>query len=573
MKKDDTFAVVNALTPSGPLQMASPAPFYRDKVGGSIFADDGNGKQWVIGFGRTDEVHHDGSVGGLALPSIADNSEYTGHFLDVQRSDLLTPHALNQFRIALGQEGVQINDTTGGPQMSVAGAFLSGSEQATHSYKQYILAGNEVVSLQRAKQTWRLGLDIPELSVHTDNDQTNRDGIYSYPSLQAYEANQPDIYSITEGDGLVRFTSLSAALFAEDTIQFGPHATLVAGGRYYLQNAYHNRPTHLSPRAELAISFGKQSHSVIRLGGGTFFDRLLTANLAELLQFNGVRLRRYVETDPPSTVNTTDNVPPSFLQVAPNATIPYVAQWSAALEQQLAKKVTFSIQGTMNAGIHQLRMLDINNPLPPSYITVPDSALGQILSSESEGHSNSQSLDFMLKVASLDGMTHQLRYRLSKSFGDTDGFSFIPSNSYAPEADASYASYDQRQNLSLLSTWPLPKKVTLGTVMQAGSGLPYSELLGLDANRDGVANDRPAGVPRNNLRGAPDLTLDVRLGRDFPLGRRKDSPILAVSLSTFNATNHANYTTYQGVSSSPTFRQPLTAGPPRQLQLNVALDF
>ncbi len=166
MKKDDTVAIVNALTPSGPLQMASPAPFYRDKVGGSIFADNGSEKQWVVGSGRTDEVHRNGSVGGLALPSIADVSEYTGHFLDVQRSDLLTPHALNQFRIALGQEGVQIKDTTEGPQISVAGAFISGSEQATHSYKQYLLAGNEVVSLRRAKQTWRSGMDIRAFCAH-----------------------------------------------------------------------------------------------------------------------------------------------------------------------------------------------------------------------------------------------------------------------------------------------------------------------------------------------------------------------------------------------------------------------
>ncbi len=408
--------------------------------------------------------------------------------------------------------------------------------------------------------------------MHTDNDQTDRAGIYSYPSLQAYEANRPDIFTVTEGDGLVRFTSFSAALFAEDTIQFGPHATLVAGGRYYFQNAYHNRPTHLSPRAELAISFGKQSHSVVRLGAGTFFDRLLTTNLAQLLQFNGVRLRRYVETDPPAMV-TTANIPPSYLQIAPNATTSYVAQWSVALEQQLAKKVTFSIQGTMNAGIDQLRMLDVNAPASPSYTSLPNSALGQILSSESEGHSNSRSLDVMLKVAVVDGMTHQLRYRLAKSFSDTDGFSFIPANSNAPEADASYASYDQRQNLSRLSTWPLPGKITLGTVVEAGSGLPYSELLSLDANRDGVPNDRPAGIARNSLRGASDVALDVRLGRDFALRSSNDASILAISLSAFNATNHTNYTTYQGVLSSPTFRQPLTAGSPRQLQLNAALNF
>jgi hypothetical protein len=573
MKKDDAFAIVNAITTSGPLVLASPAPYYRDKVGGSLYFDDGNGRQWVVGLGRTDEVHHNGSVGGLYLPSIADFTEYTGHFIDVQSTDLLTAHTLNQVRLALGQEGLLTQDTTNGPQVNVAGAFISGSDQETHSYKQYILSGNELVSTGDAKNTLRLGLDIPELSLHTDNDQTGREGTYSYPSLAAYEAGQPDLFTITQGDGRVRFVSLSAALFGEDTRQFGSHTTLMAGARYYFQNIYHNRATHVAPRTELARSFGKQSHTVIRLGAGLFFDRILTTQLAELHQFNGQRLNRYILNNPPPVVTSISRIPPSFMRVSPAATVPYVAQWSAALEQQLANRVTFSAQGTMNAGIHQLRMLDVNAPTPPLFASSPDPELGQVLSSESEGHSRSESLDIMLKINSLHGMTQQLRYRLAKSLNDTDGFSYVPANSYAPEQDASFASYDQRQNVSLLSTWPLPQKFTLGTVLQAGSGLPYNELLGEDVNRDGTANDRPAGVPRNSLRMASQATLDLRIGRNISLGKGKDSPSLALSASALNVTNHANYTSYQGVVTSSQFRQPLTAGPPRQIQFNVIVNF
>ena len=573
MKKDDTFAIVNAITASGPLVLASPTPYYRDKVGGSLYFDDGNGKQWVVGLGRTDEVHHNGSVGGLYLASIADFTEYTGHFIDVQNTELLSPHTLNQVRLALGQEGLLTQDTTNGPQVNVAGAFISGSDQETHSYKQYILSGNELVSTGDAKNTLRMGLDIPELSLHTDNDQTDRDGIYSYPSLAAYETGKPDLFTITQGDGRVRFISLSAALFVEDTRQFGSHTTLMAGARYYFQNIYHNRATHVAPRTELARSFGRQSHTVVRLGAGLFFDRILTTQFAELLQFNGQRLNRYILNNPPSVVTSTSGTPPSFMHVSPTATIPYVAQWSTAFEQQLTNRVTFSAQGTMNAGVHQLRMLDVNAPTPPLFASSPDSELGQVLSSESEGHSKSESMDLMLKINSLHGMTQQLRYRVAKSLNDTDGFSYIPANSHAPEQDASFASYDQRQNLSLLSTWSLPGRFTLGTVLQAGSGLPYNELLGEDINHDGTANDRPAGVPRNSLRMESQATLDLRLGRNISLGKGKDSPSLALSASAFNITNHANHTSYQGVVTSSQFRQPLTAGPPRQFQFNATVNF
>ncbi len=39
---------MSILTPSGLLQIAFPAPFYRNKVGGRIFADGGSGK--TVGF-------------------------------------------------------------------------------------------------------------------------------------------------------------------------------------------------------------------------------------------------------------------------------------------------------------------------------------------------------------------------------------------------------------------------------------------------------------------------------------------------------------------------------------------
>jgi len=73
----------------------------------------------------------------------------------------------------------------------------------------------------KLKQRMSIGLDVPELSIHTDNDQTNREGTYYYPSIAAYEAAAPDLFTISKGNGLVRFASLSAALFFENATQIG----------------------------------------------------------------------------------------------------------------------------------------------------------------------------------------------------------------------------------------------------------------------------------------------------------------------------------------------------------------
>lgn len=573
LKKDEQYAVIHAETTAGPDVAPYPTPYYRDKISGALFFDNGAGQQFTAAIGRTDEVHHNSPVGGLDLPSTAGDSEYTGHFLDLQSTALFSAHTLNQARVAVGQEGLALRDDTSGPQIQVAGAFNSGSEQWNHSYRQWTLSGNDLLANSRKADTLRIGLDIPELSIHTDNDESDREGTYFYPSLQAYQNGEPDLFTVTAGSGSVRFVSLSAALFVEDTHHFGPHLSLISGARYYFQNVYHNRPNHIAPRTEAAISLGKNSHTVLRFGAGVFFDRLLTIDKAYLLQFNGLRLDRYTLDDPPSTVPTVQHVPPSYTTVATNATVPYLVQWSGAVEQQVARHLSVSAQATMNAGVHQLRMRDINAPSPPDFSTTPNPDLGQIFSSESEGHAHSDALDLFVKVDATHGFTQQLRYRLSRALNDTDGFSYVPANSYAPEQDASWASYDQRQNLSLLSAWPLPLKLKLGTVLGAGSGLPYTELLGVDVNKDGTPNDRPSGVGRNRLRGAAQFTLDTRVGRDFRLGMHKDAPSLSISLSAFNVTNHPNFTSYEGVVTSPTFGQPITAAAPRQLQLNAVLSF
>ena len=168
LKKDEQYGVINAITPTGAYQAPVPTPYYRDKISGALFFDNGTGQQFTAALGRTDEVHHNASVGGLSLPNDAFSSEYTGHFLDLQSTSLLSAHTVNQLRLGLGQEALNIEDTTSGPQINVGGAFVSGSAQANHSYRQYILAGMDTLSTGTSKDTLRVGLDIPELSVHTD---------------------------------------------------------------------------------------------------------------------------------------------------------------------------------------------------------------------------------------------------------------------------------------------------------------------------------------------------------------------------------------------------------------------
>jgi hypothetical protein len=113
-----------------------------------------------------------------------------------------------------------------------------------------------------------------------------------------------------------------------------------------------------------------------------------------------------------------------------------------------------------------------------------------------------------------------------------------------------------------------------GFVFSAGTGGPYNLITGRDENRDGIANDRPEGAPRNSLHGPGWARLDLRLAKEFPLsGRNGDGPRIAATVDAFNVLNRVNYAGYVGNLSSPFFGTPVSAQPARRVQLGLRFSF
>ena len=136
------------------------------------------------------------------------------------------------------------------------------------------------------------------------------------------------------------------------------------------------------------------------------------------------------------------------------------------------------------------------------------------------------------------------------------------------------ADSDQRHRFNLLGTFKAARAVNFGVALQAESGKPYTMTTGRDDNHDGLANDRPAGVPRNRLQGPGYLGLDVRASRDFFLGTKKEKgPVLTPAVDAFNVLNRVNFAGFVGNLSSPFFGKPVAANPSRRLQLSVRLRF
>lgn len=95
--------------------------------------------------------------------------------------------------------------------------------------------------------------------------------------------------------------------------------------------------------------------------------------------------------------------------------------------------------------------------------------------------------------------------------------------------------------------------LNVGVAVALNSGTPYRVTTGRDDNHDGLANDRPAGIPRNSLQGPGYLDIDLRASRDlFLSGSKKEKgPALTPALDAFNVLNRVNFSGYVGNLSSP----------------------
>jgi hypothetical protein len=194
-------------------------------------------------------------------------------------------------------------------------------------------------------------------------------------------------------------------------------------------------------------------------------------------------------------------VPTSAAQFAPGIQVPWTLQYSGGVEQQLGKSATLSLMYYGSEG-RLFRSLDLNAPAPPMYAVRPNSDFGVIREIDASARRHADSLQVTMRGRFGRVFNGQIQYALSRTMDNSGGLNWYPANDYDPSAEWARADFDRRHNLVLLGSVTPGHQFSLGVGVRAGSGLPYSELLGADVFHNGRGNARPAGVPRNTLQGA-----------------------------------------------------------------------
>ncbi len=412
---------------------------------------------------------------------------------------------------------------------------------------------------------WRFGFNF--LHNYSNYTLAGGRGIFSFTGSQLGDGLTSDttLASLvdliaglpTPGSGLTQITRVGSPRanidqniisgFAMDTYKLTPRLTLVAGLRYdffttvnesrgrfsvfdpsqgLVQTSHlYNAPKgNFGPRVSLAwaptrsLLPGRQT--VFRAGFGIYYDTIPLTNFEEGLAQNPVGPTAGFTIVPNTPIpfdvgvaifGTGAPTPPfNVASIQRNLKTPNSQEWNINIQQELSQRFVFQLAYVGNHSIHQLQLLDINQPPlgagygpgcvnPPSFDCEQAArpynsrfpTLSQINTISSPGYAHYHSLQATLKSNAFHGLTSQVSFTWShnmdtasevEDFFGTSGY--VPQDSTNLKGSYGNSEFDQRRALIISYIYAIPGPKT-------GNALGYTlkdwQVSGTTTMRDGLA--------------------------------------------------------------------------------------
>jgi hypothetical protein len=536
-----------------------------------------------LGYQHSQNDARNQGLGSFDLPERASSRTSSNDMVRAQVQGLVGRTTLNELRLQFNRQQSETVSLTTGPTIIVQDAFSRGSAGAgnrhlTHTIE---LAENLDFTVRRRHQM-RVGV-LLEAGRYATVDEQNKDGRFTFASLDAFLNGRPLQYTQRIGTVDTAFTQYQIGVYWQDEIRLRRTLSFSVGVRQEWQS-------HVGDQVNVMPRFGltwnpQGRRTTLRGGYGVFYDWYDSNLHDQTLRVNGVAQRDLLILNPgfPDPFAGADPVilPGGRIQADPGLRLPYVHQASIGLERPLVRNVDLQVSYQMLRGRNQLRARDVNTPVDGLR---PEPGVGTVTQIESTGRSLSDRLSVQARLrAPRSRVMTSVTYMVGRERNHSNGALSLPSNSLDPDVDWGPSGGDVRHRLRVQAQVP----VVLGmraTVRFAGqSGAPYTMTTGRDDNLDGVVNDRPAGIGRNSLRGEAFWNISsLRFSRQLTLGgARGDGSGGAVrsrySVEVFvNASNPLNRVipqAYSGNVLSPFFQRATRVQQARRVDFGLGFRF
>jgi hypothetical protein len=540
------------------------------------------------------------NVGGQNLAAAGYNNYFREDDFVAHLDQALSPVLLNQVSIVAERDSTRNANVAEAPSIIVQGDFVGASGQADSLATEYNARLYDMMTWTRGRNLLKFGVGAPHIDRRVYDDNTNQLGTYTFgptlasdgvtvleTALQNYAANRPSGYTQNTGDVHFVYHQQEVGGFIQDQFKASQRFSITPGLRYDWQNFLASNKLAFSPRLSFAWLLDQDSKTVLRGGGGIYYDRVGSSPLLDLARYSTARRRALVVSLDPTAEPASGCVPVSaclalsavpvnLAQLEPNAKTPYQIQYGLSIERQLGEKATGVVSVYSARGIDSFRSVDINAPTPQSGYTLrPNPAFGRIRQMQSEGFWDGSGMDISYRGRLDKYFSGFGRYTWSHYDSDTGGIGWYPQNQYAPNDEWGRASFDRRNRLGMYAMFNSESVFNLSAGIFANAGTPYTATTGTDAYGDDLFNTRPDGVARNTETMPSYVDLDLRWGHDFAITPDKgdEAPRLGFSAGAFNLLNHPNAAGVDTVETSPDFGEVTSVQPPRRIQLGMRFQF
>jgi hypothetical protein len=471
-----------------------------------------------IEYRREHDSRQNQGVGDFNLPERAYTRSTTEHRFRTSVQSLFANRILSQTRAEVNVDESASTSLSNAPTVRVIDAFTRGGAgvASQNTTKTFQLAND--TDFTRGLHVMRAGFLLDVANFH-EFDARNAAGTFTFSSLDNFAAGRPDTFTQRLGTAVTSFTYYQLGLYWQDDIRVNRTLSISLGARQETQS-YVDDLFNVMPRLGFTWNPGG-SRTAIRGGYGLFYDWYDASLHDQTIRVNGELQRDLLILDPgyPDPIGglAAEVLPGGRVQADPDLKMPYVQQASLGVERPIGQFLTLQSSFQWQRGGNQLRSRNINAPDP--FGVRPEPSVGTVTQIESTGRLRADRLTFNANYRIPDrNIFFNLGYTWSTVKNHASSATALPANSYDPDAEWGPSSQDIRHRLFTNVNYTFPLGIRANVMNQYSSAPPYTITTGSDDNRDGVSNDRPAGVGRNTERGSSRLETNLRVTRTFGFG-------------------------------------------------------